>query len=154
MYSDSLREWGEKLREEDVCSKIMSVSENKDEMLKRYNMCKSLNLMVQEFQTQLMKHAGALLKLMNKLQDMVHCSEDLREVIEKAATPDILYCEKVKKTWRPLDEPTTEKTDAETQTPVKQDAPPAKKLKKSMKKTIKLNADFNNDESTIMPPLI
>ena len=159
MYSDSLREWGEKLREEDVCSKIMSVFENKDDMLKRYNMCKSLNLMEQEFQSQLMKHAGALLKLMNKLQDMVHCSQDLREVIEKAATPDILYCEKVKKTWRPLetDEPTTEKvkkTDAETQTPVKQDAPPAKKLKKSMKKTIKLNTDFNNDESTIIPPLI
>ena len=62
MYSDSLREWGEKLREEDVCSKIMSVSENKDDMLKRYNMCKSLNLMEQEFQTQLMKHAGALLE--------------------------------------------------------------------------------------------
>ena len=98
MYSDSLREWGEKLREEDVCSKIMSVSENKDDMLKRYNMCKSLNLMEQEFQTQLMKHAGALLKLMNKLQDMVHCSQDLREVIEKAATPDILFCEKIKKT--------------------------------------------------------
>ena len=95
MYSDSLREWGEKLREEDVCSKIMSVSENKDDMLKRYNMCKSLNLMEQEFQTQLMKHAGALLKLMNKLQDMVHCSQDLREVIEKS--PDILFCEKVKK---------------------------------------------------------
>ena len=90
MYSDSLREWGEKLREEDVCSKKMSVSENKDDMLKRYNMCKSLNLMEQEFQTQLMKHAGALLKLMNKLQDMVHCSQDLREVIEKAAT--LTYC--------------------------------------------------------------
>ena len=143
MYSDSLREWGEKLREEDVCFKIMSVSENKDDMLKRYNMCKSLNLMEQEFQTQLMKHAGALLKLMNELQDMVHCSEDLREVIEKAATPDILYCEKVKK------------TDAETQTPVKQDALTApKKLKKSMKKPVKLNTDFNNDESTIIPPLI
>ena len=96
MYSDSLREWGEKLREEDVCSKIMSETENKDEMLKRYNMCKSLNLMEQEFQTQLMKHAGALLKLMNKLQDMVHCGEDLREVLEKAASPDILYCEKSK----------------------------------------------------------
>ena len=96
MYSDSLREWGEKLQEEDVCSKIMSVSENKDEMLKRYNMCKSLNVMEQEFQTQLMKHAGALLKLMNKLQDMVHCSEDLREVIEKAATPDILHVRKSK----------------------------------------------------------
>ena len=157
MYSDSLREWGEKLREEDVCSKIMSVSENKDEMLKRYNMCKSLNLMEQEFQSQLMKHAGTLLKLMNKLQDMIHCSLDLREVIEKAATPDILYCEKVKKTWRPLetDEPTTEKvkkTDAETQTPDKPPAP--KKLKKSMKKPVKLNTDFNNDESTIIPPLI
>ena len=157
MYSDSLREWGEKLREEDVCSKIMSVSENKDEMLKRYNMCKSLNMMEQAFQSQLMKHAGALLKLMNKLQDMVHCSQDLREVIEKAATPDILYCEKVKKTWHPLetDEPTTEKvkkTDAETQTPDKPPAP--KKLKKSMKKPVKLNTDFNNDESTIIPPLI
>ena len=74
---------------------------------------------------------------------------DLREVIEKAATPDILYCEKVKKTWRPLetDEPTTEKvkkTDAETQTPDKPPAP--KKLKKSikLKKPVKLNTDFNN----------
>ena len=141
MYSDSLREWGEKLREEDDCSKIMSVSENKDDMLKRYNMCKSLNLMEQEFQTQLMKHAGALLKLMNKLQDMVHCSQDLREVIEKAATPDILYCEKVKK-------PFPVQNDASTP-----DKPPApKKLKKSMKKTIKLNTDCNIDESTIMPP--
>ena len=80
-------------------------------------MCKSLNLKEQEFQSQLKKHAGALLKLMNKLQDVMHCSLDLREVIEKAATPDILYCEKVKKTWHPLDQPTTEKvkkTDAET----------------------------------------
>ena len=119
-------------------------------------MCKSLNLMEQEFQSQLMKHAGALLKLMNKLQDVIHCSLDLREVIEKA-THDILYCEKVKKTWRPLetDEPTTEKvkkTDAETQTPDKPPAP--KKLKKSMKKPVKLNTDFNNDQSTIIPPLI
>ena len=48
MYSDSLREWGEKLREEDVCSKIMSETENKDEMLTRYNMCKSLNLTAHE----------------------------------------------------------------------------------------------------------
>ena len=40
------------------------------------------DVLEQEFQTQLMKHAGALLKLMNKLQDMVHCSEDLREVLE------------------------------------------------------------------------
>ena len=104
-------------------------------------MCKSLNLMEQEFQTQLMKHAGALLKLMNKLQDMVHCSQDLREVIEKAATPDILYCEKVKK-------PFPVQNDASTP-----DKPPApKKLKKSMKKTIKLNTDCNIDESTIMPP--
>ena len=153
MYSDSLREWGEKLREEEVCSKIMSVSENKDEMLKRYNMCKSLNLMEQEFQSQLMKHAGALSKLMNKLQDMIHCSLDVREVIEKA--PDILYCEKVKKTWHPLDQPTTDKvkkTDAETQAPDKLPAP--KKLKKSMKKPVKHNTDFNNDESTIIPPLI
>ena len=106
-------------------------------------MCKSLNLMEQEFQTQLMKHAGALLKLMNKLQDMVHCSQDLREVIEKAATPDILFCEKVKKPaggFPVQNEGTPEK-------------PPAnKKLKKSMKKTIKLNTDCNIDESTIMPP--
>ena len=148
MYSDSLREWGEKLREEDVCSKIMSVPENKDDMLKRYNMCKSLNLMEQEFQTQLMKHAGALLKLMNKLQDMVHCSQDLREVIEKVATPDILFCEKVKKPFLVQNDngihlgnvSTTEKT------------PAPKKLKKSMKKTMKLNTDCNIDESTIMPP--
>ena len=140
MYSDSLREWGEKLREEDVCSKIMSVSENKDDMLKRYNMCKSLNLMEQEFQTQLMKHAGALLKLMNKLQDMVHCSQDLREVIEKS--PDILFCEKVKKPFH---------TDNSLH--LGNEKPPApKKLKKSMKKTIKLNTDCNIDESTIMPP--
>ena len=148
MYSDSLREWGEKLREEDVCSKIMSVSENKDEMLKRYNMCKSLNLMEQEFQTQLMKHAGALLKLMNKLQDMVHCCDDLKEVIDKS--PDILYCEKVKKTWRPLEEPTT---DAEMQTPVKQEAPPTKKLKKSVKKPAKLNIECNVNECKVIPPV-
>ena len=140
MYSDSLREW--KLREEDVCSKIMSVSENKDNMLKRYNMCKSLNLMEQEFQTQLMKHAGALLKLMNKLQDMVHCSQDLREVIEKAATPDILFCEKVKKP-----------VHNDNGIHLGNEKPPApKKLKKSIKKTIKLNTDCNIDESTIMPP--
>ena len=144
MYSDSLREWGEKLREEDVCSKIMSVSENKDDMLKRYNMCKSLNLMEQEFQTQLMKHAGALLKLMNKLQDMVHCSQDLREVIEKAATPDILFCEKVKKPFP---------VQHDNSIHLGNEKPPApKKLKKSMKKTIKLNTDCNIDESTIMPP--
>ena len=131
MYSDSLREWGEKLREEDVCSKILCTSENKDDMLKRYNMCKSLNVMEQEFQTQLMKHAGALLKLMNKLQDMLNCSEDLREVIEKS--PDILYCEKVKKPF-----------------PEDNVAAPAKKLKKSMKKTIKLNTDCNNDVPAVM----
>ena len=80
-------------------------------------MCKSLNLMEQEFQTQLMKHAGALLTLMNKLQDMVHCSLDLREVIEKAAadSPDILYSEKVSTV-------TVKKPAAENQTttPVKQ----------------------------------
>ena len=136
MYSDSLREWGEKLREEDVCSKIMSETENKDEMLKRYNMCKSLNLMEQEFQTQLMKHAGALLRLMNKLQDMVHCSEDLREVLEKAASPDILYCEKVEK-------PAGGFPVEDASTPVKPPAP--KKPKKSIKKNIKLNTDCNND---------
>ena len=146
MNSDSLREWGKKLREEDFCSKIMSVSENKDDMLKRYNMCKSLNLMEQEFQTQLMKHAGALLKLMNKLQDMVHCSQDLREVIEKAATPDILYCEKVKKPAGGF--PVQNEGNASTP-----DKPPApKKLKKSVKKPIKLNTDCNIDESRIMPP--
>ena len=155
MYSDSLREWGKKLREEDVCSKIMSVSENKDDMLKRYNMCKSLNLM--EFQTQLMKHAGALLKQMNKLQDMVHCSQDLREVIEKAATPDILYCEKVKKPAGGFPVQSEEKNGGSfTVHDIRhtfEDKPPApKKLKKSMKKTIKLNTDCNIDESTIMPP--
>ena len=143
MYSDSLREWGKKLRKEDVCSKIMSVSENKDDMLKRYNMCKSLNLMEQEFQTQLMKHAGALWKLMNKLQDMVHCSQDLREVIEKVATPDILYCEKVKK-------PAGGFPVQNEGTPDKPPAP--KKLKKSIKKPIKLNTDCNIDESRIMSP--
>ena len=106
-------------------------------------MCKSLSVMEQEFQTQLMKHAGALLKL----QDMVHCSLDLREVIEKS-TPDVLYCEKVKKTA------TAAAATPETQTPGKidggfgmsppakkpaaEDAPPAKKLKKPSKK-IKLN---------------
>ena len=59
MYSDSLREWLEKLRNEDVCSKIMSEgTENKDEMLKRYNLCKSLNLMEQQFQVQLYKHSA------------------------------------------------------------------------------------------------
>ena len=100
MYSDSLREWGTKLREEDVCSKIMGSSKDKDDMLKRYNMCKSLNVMEQEFQTQLMKHAGTLLKLMNKLQNTVHCSLDLREVIEKVAA----------------DSPECKKTDAPTQT--------------------------------------
>ena len=145
MYSDSLREWGEKLREEDICSKIMSASENKDDMLKRYNMCKSLNMMEQEFQTQLMKHAGALLKLMNKLHYMVHCSLDLREVIEKEST-----------------EPPVKKTETQTDrtpsapgkidehlpgshfgltTPAKKPAAedaPAKKLKKPSKK-IKLN---------------
>ena len=98
MYSDSLTEWGEKLRNEDVCSKIMSVSDNKDEMLKRYNLCKSLNLMEQQFQAQLFKHASSLLKLMNKLQDMVQHSVDLREVAERGTvSPNILYCEKVEK---------------------------------------------------------
>ena len=140
MYSDNLREWGEKLREEDVCSKIMSVSKNKDDMLMRYNMCKSLNVMEQEFQTQLMKHAGALLKLMNKLQDMVHCSLDLREVIEKS-TPDILYCEK--KTAATPETQTPGKIDGGfgMSPPAKKPAPeeaPAKKLKKPSKK-IKLN---------------
>ena len=148
MYSDSLREWGEKLREVDVCSKIMSVSENKDDMLKRYNMCKSLNLMEQDFQTQLMKHAGALLKLMNKLQDMVHCSEDLREVIEKAATPDLL---KVKKPAATPEKKTEVSRPYFTIDDVKPqitgttfggatfDTPPApKKLKKSIKNLLNL----------------
>ena len=136
----------------DVCSKIMSETENKDEMPKRYNMCKSLNLMEQEFQTQLMKHAGALLKLMNKLQDMVHCSEDLREVIEKAATPDLLYCEKVKKPAGgfPVEDNGIHLGNVSTP-----DKPPApKKPKKSIKKTIKLNTDCNIDESRIMPPIM
>ena len=94
-------------------------------------MCKSLNVMEQEFQTQLMKHVGAHLKLMNKLQDIVHCNEDLREVIEKAATPDILYFEKVKKPF-PVQNEDLGKTP---------DKPPApKKLKKSikLKKPVKL----------------
>ena len=91
-----------------------------------------------------MKHAGALLKLMNKLQDMVHCSQDLREVIEKAATPDILSCEKVKKPFP---------VQHDNSIYLGNEKPPApKKLKKSMKKTIKLNTDCNIDESTIMPP--
>ena len=51
---------------------------------------------------------------MNKLQDMVHHSEDLREVIGEKSE-DVLYCEKVKKTWREPDKPA-----AQTQTtPVK-----------------------------------
>ena len=147
MYSDSLREWGEKLREEDVCSKLLCKSENKDDMLRRYNMCKSLNVMEQEFQTQLMKHAGALLKLMNKLQDMVHCSQDLREVMEKAATPDILYCEKKPAGGFPV------QNDNGIHLGNGTDKPPApKKLKKSIKKPIKFNTDCNIDESRIMPP--
>ena len=85
MYSDSLIEWSEKLKEVDVCSQLMSVSDDKDEILKRYNLCKSLTLRDQQFQTQLLKQATGLLKLMNKLQDMVNQSEDLREVFEKDA---------------------------------------------------------------------
>ena len=104
--------------------------------------------MEQEFQTQLMKHAGALLKLMNKLQDMVHCSHYLREVIEKAATPDILYCQKVKKPAGGF--PVQNDNLGNASTPEKPPAP--KKLKKSMKKIIKLNTDCNIDESTILPP--
>ena len=113
--------------------------------------------MEQEFQTHLMKHAGALMKLMNKLQDMVHCSQDLREVIEKAATPDILYCDKVKKT-------TSEEKNVgsftihdvkpqTTGTTFEQPPVPAKKLKKSikLKKPVKFNTDCNIDESTIIP---
>ena len=82
-----------------------------------------------------MKHAGALLKLMNKLQDMVHCSEDLREV------PDILYCKKVEK-------PAGGFPVEDASTPVKPPAP--KKPKKSIKKNIKLNTDCNNDVPPIM----
>ena len=137
MYSDSLREWGDKLRNEDVCSKIMSETENKDEMLKRYNLCKSLNLMEQQFQVQLYKHAASLLKLMNKLQDVVQQSEDMKEVAEKGipASPDVLYCEKVVKPpggWPSPPDNSNKSSD---------DKPPApKKLKKS-KKPLKLNTD-------------
>ena len=103
--------------------------------------------MEQEFQTQLMKHAGAFLKLMNKLQDMVHCSLDLRQVIEKVAnSPDVLYCEKVKKTAAAATsvKKTVEKNAGPYFTVQPQttgetfDQPPAKKLKKPSKK-IKLN---------------
>ena len=136
MYSDSLMEWSEKLKEVDVCSQLMSVSNDKDEILKRYNLCKSLTLRDQQFQTQLMKHASGLLKLMNKLQDMVNQSEDLREVFEKDADDE-------KK--RPLDitheQPRT--TGAEE--------PPAKKVKKASKKNIKLNPiDCLMSNDTIM----
>ena len=62
------------------------------------------------------------------------------EVIEKS--PDILFCEKVKKPFH---------TDNSLH--LGNEKPPApKKLKKSTKKTIKLNTDCNIDESTIMPP--
>ena len=140
MYSDSLREWGDKLRNEDVCSKIMSETENKDEMLKRYNLCKSLNLMEQQFQVQLYKHAASLLKLMNKLQDVVQHSEDMKEVAEKGTSPDILYCEKVVKP--PGGWPSTPDNKS-SQQPNSEDKPPApKKLKKSKKQQpLKLNTD-------------
>ena len=124
MYSDSLIEWSEKLKEVDVCSQLMSVSDDKDEILKRYNLCKSLTLRDQQFQTQLLKQATGLLKLMNKLQDMVNQSEDLREVFEKDAEK------------RPLDIKITPAAEAPK---AAAEEPPAKKVKKASKKNIKLN---------------
>ena len=138
LYSDNLREWSKTLKNEDVCSKIMSETENKDEMMKRYNLCKSLNLMEQQFQIQLYKHAASLMKLMNKLQDVVQHSEDMKEVVEKGTSPDVLYCEKVVKPPGGWPSP-----------PDSDDKPPApKKLKKSKK--IKLNTDcakLNNNDN-------
>ena len=142
MYSDSLRHWGEKLKGEDVCSKITFSSENKDDVLKRYNMCKSLNVMEQEFQTQLMKHAGALPKLMNKLQDMVHCSLDPKEVIEKSEFPAEKTCDATPAAaaelcCTPVKKSETGSTFGGKWSPINtscQPLPPVKKQKKQNKK--------------------
>ena len=81
---------------------------------------------------------------------MVHCSLDLREVIENS-TPDVLYCEKVKKTAAAAATPETQTPPAPgkidggshfgmsppAKKPAAEDTP-AKKLKKPSKK-IKLN---------------